>query len=221
MSNNTTQEEKKSSEKRSRNWTFVLYPESAPEDWREILDTEHIKWVESPLHDKDLNPDGTTKKAHWHILLLFNGKKSFSQIQEITKKLNAPIPQVAADAKALVRYMAHLDHPDKVQYERSAIIGHGGADVALYLKATSSTRYELISEMIEYIRENEIVEFIDFMGICMAEHRDDWFPLVCDSSAFIIDMVIKSNRHKPRKSPSSLAQEAINPGKIGVDSTGV
>jgi len=42
----------------------------------------------------------------------------------------------------------------------------------------------------------------------MAEHRDDWFPLVCDSSAFIIDMVIKSNRHKPRKSPSSLAQEA-------------
>lgn len=212
MINNTSEKEKKAIDKRSRNWTFVLYPESAPENWREILDSEHIKWVESPIHDNDLNADGTSKKAHWHILLLFDGKKSFTQIQEITDKLNAPIPQVVASAKSLVRYMAHLDNPEKVQYERSEIIGHGGADVAFYLKATASNRYEMIAEMIEYIRENEVIEFIDFMGICMTEHRDDWFPLVCDSSAFIIDMVIKSNRHNPKRSTNigSLAKEAGN-----------
>lgn len=212
MSNNTSQEEKKARDKRSRNWTFVLYPESAPEDWREILDAEHIKWVESPIHDKDQNADGTAKKPHWHILLLFDGNKAFTQIQKITDKLNAPLPQVAASTKALVRYMAHLDNPEKVQYDRSAIIGHGGADVALYLKVSASTRYELIAEMVEYIRENEVHEFIDFMGICMDEHRDDWFPLVCDSSAVIIDMVIKSNRHRPKPSTDigDLAQQASN-----------
>jgi len=86
----------------------------------------------------------------------------------------------------------------------------GGVDVAFYLKATASNRYEMIAEMIEYIRENEVIEFIDFMGICMTEHRDDWFPLICDSSAFIIDMVIKSNRHNPKRSTNigSLAKEA-------------
>ena len=43
---------------RTRNWTFVIYPESVSEGWRDILDDEHIQWVESPLHDKDTNPNG-------------------------------------------------------------------------------------------------------------------------------------------------------------------
>ena len=52
---------------KGRDWTFIVYPESAPLDWRNILDETHIKWIESPLHDKDFNADGTLKKPHWHI----------------------------------------------------------------------------------------------------------------------------------------------------------
>ncbi|WP_225354628.1 Rep family protein, partial [Ligilactobacillus murinus] len=54
---------------RARTWTFIVYPESAPENWRDLLDEYHVPWVESPLHDKDINPDGTVKKAHWHVIL--------------------------------------------------------------------------------------------------------------------------------------------------------
>ena len=43
---------------RTRNWTFVLYEDSAPDNWREILDDLHIEWIESPWHDKDVNADG-------------------------------------------------------------------------------------------------------------------------------------------------------------------
>lgn len=64
----------KSKDQRARMWTFVVYPESAPENWRDILSDYHIPWVESPLHDKDVNPDGEVKKAHWHIILFFDGK---------------------------------------------------------------------------------------------------------------------------------------------------
>ena len=46
---------------RARTWTFIVYPESAPQNWRELLDECHVSWVESPLHDKDVNPDGTVK----------------------------------------------------------------------------------------------------------------------------------------------------------------
>ena len=42
---------------RTRSWTFIVYPDSAPENWRSILDEDHIQWIESPLHDKDLNAD--------------------------------------------------------------------------------------------------------------------------------------------------------------------
>uniref|UniRef100_UPI001FD9DA67 Rep family protein n=1 Tax=Staphylococcus sp. GDX8P107P-1 TaxID=2804109 RepID=UPI001FD9DA67 len=53
---------------RTRNWTFVIYPESVVSNWRDVLDDEHIQWVESPVHDKDTNPEGEIKKAHIHIL---------------------------------------------------------------------------------------------------------------------------------------------------------
>jgi hypothetical protein len=39
--------------KRSTDWTFIVYPDSAPVDWRDIIDSEHISWNESPLHDSD------------------------------------------------------------------------------------------------------------------------------------------------------------------------
>ena len=183
-------------ETRTRNWTIVLYPESAPPNWRDILDEEHIPWIESPLHDKDLNANGEHKKAHWHILLLFEGKKSYKQVSELTDKLNATIPQRTASAKGLVRYMAHLDNPDKVQYDKSKIIGHGGADVAEYLKPTSSSRYQLIREMVEYIKDNEIVEMCELVEYAMSERFEDWFPLLCDNSAYIMDSVLKSYRHR-------------------------
>lgn len=180
---------------RTRNWTFVVYPESAPENWRDVLDEEHIEWVESPLHDKDLNADGEPKKSHWHVLVMYEGKKSYNQIKELTDKINCPIPQKCANAKGLVRYMAHLDNPEKVQYDRSAIIAHGGADIAVLLKPTSASRYLLIREMMDYVREHNIVEMNTLVFYAMEERFDDWFPLLCDNSAYIVGAVIKSNRH--------------------------
>ena len=63
-------EKAKKVDSRARNWSLVVYPESAPENWRDILDDYHIPWVESPLHDKDINPDGEIKK-HIGILVYF------------------------------------------------------------------------------------------------------------------------------------------------------
>jgi hypothetical protein len=185
-----------SRDERTRNWTFVAYPDSAPEDWRDILDNLHVQWAESPLHDKDTNADGEIKKAHWHILLLFEGKKSYEQVQEITASINATIPQRCQSAKGMVRYFAHLDNPEKFQYPVSDIRGHGGIDVSEYLKPTASGRYELIREMMAYIRDNHIYEMQDLLDIAADTHFDDWFPLLCDNSAYIIGEYVKSARNR-------------------------
>ena len=34
---------------KGRDWAFIVYPESAPENWREILDETHMRWIESPF----------------------------------------------------------------------------------------------------------------------------------------------------------------------------
>ena len=192
-------------ETRTRNWTIILYPESAPDNWRDMLDDLHIEWIESPLHDKDINANGEPKKAHWHILLMFGGVKSYEQVKEVTDKLNAPIPERAHNAKSMVRYMAHLDNPEKAQYSVSDIKAHGGVDLAEMLRPSSSERYTLIGDMISYIRANNVVEFQDLMDYALANEFDTWFPLLCDNSAFVVGQYIKSQRHRlqPKVNPET------------------
>ena len=183
-------------ESRTRNWTIVLYPESAPDNWRTLIDDLHIEWVESPLHDKDVNANGEPKKAHWHLLLMFGGVKSYEQVKEVTDSLNAPRPERCHNARSMVRYMVHLDNPDKDQYSQGDIKAHGGVDLAELLRPSSSERYTLIGDMIAYIRNNNVIEFQDLMDYALANEFDTWFPLLCDNSAFVIGQYIKSQRHR-------------------------
>ena len=186
-------------EQRTRNWTFVLYEDSAPDNWIDILDEEHIEWVESPWHDKDVDANGQVKKKHKHIMVLFGGVKSYEQVKEVTDKVNAPVPQRCHNAKAMVRYMAHLDNPDKAQYSVSDIKAHGGVDIAELLRPSSSERYVIIRDIISYVKSTGVVEFQDLMDYAAAERFDDWFPLLCDNSAYVVNQYIKSQRHRFKK----------------------
>ena len=87
----------KNKEERSRSWCFVMYPESAPENWREILADYSAPYAVSPLHDSDINPDGEPKKSHWHVTVAHQTMKSFAQVRELTDRLNATIPQRVAN----------------------------------------------------------------------------------------------------------------------------
>lgn len=188
--------EKSRGSDRTRSWAVVVYPDSAPENWRQLIDEQHIEWVESPLHEFDTNPTGEVKKPHWHLLLMFGGVKSYEQVCDFIKPLNCPIPQRCHNAKAAVRYMAHLDNPDKFQYDVGSIKSHGGVDLAELLRPSSSERYTLIDEMAEYVKENHITEFQDLFDYARKEKRDSWFPLLCDNSAYVVGQYIKSQRHR-------------------------
>lgn len=182
---------------RARVWAAVVYPDSAPDNWRDILDEYHFEWAESPLHDMDVNPaTGDKKKAHWHIILSFDGKKSYEQVCELLAPLNGPIPQRCHALKGAVRYFAHLDNPEKYQYPSSQIVGHGGFDVKSALAPTSAQRYELIREMQQWVRDHGITEMQDLLDEASAHRFDDWFPLLCDSCAYIMGAYIKSQRHR-------------------------
>lgn len=202
---------KKSSDDRTRNWTCVIYPTEgnppAPDNWRDIIDAQHIAWAESPLHQYDVNPDGEVKKPHIHLLLCYDGVKSYEQVKELTDRLNAPRPEKCASAKGLVRYFCHMDNPEKYQYPKDEIIGHGGLDVAEYLKPTSSSRYQLIRDMMDYVVDQDITEMEDLLTYAAHERFDDWFPLLCDNSAYVMGAFIKSRRHRmenPRKGDTAL-----------------
>src|SRR5690625_5484226 len=76
-----------------------------------------------------MNTDDTHKKAHYHVLFMFDGVKSYNQVKSIADSVNAPIPQIVGSAKGLTRYMLHLDNPDKAQYDSSDLQAFNGTDI--------------------------------------------------------------------------------------------
>lgn len=186
-----------SKDNRYRNWVFIQYDDSSPENWRSILDEFHIPWVESPLHDRDVNPGtGEIKKPHRHIALVADSLKSYDQMLQITKSINGTIPQPVMSLRGQLRYFAHLDNPEKVQYPVESIIPHQGADLEAYLMPTRSQRYRYIADMLQWCRDNDVIEFQDLMDYSMAERMEDWFPLLCDSCALVVTQYLKSARNR-------------------------
>ncbi|GAP05054.1 replication protein [Fructobacillus tropaeoli] len=174
---------------KGRDWSFILYPESAPKNWREILDETHMRWVESPLHDKDVNPDGEKKKPHWHILLTADGPITYQAVKKIIEPLNAPIPQKVGSARGLVRYFIHMDNPEKYQYSIDEIVGHSGADVGSYFELTATNRLTVMKDMVQYIYDNDVMNYADFLITCI-EKSDDWFSVAINNNTLAINKMI-------------------------------
>lgn len=191
-----TKKIKKSNRVESRNWVFVLYPESLPGDWLDIL--VGVRGVLSPLHDKDTNPDGTIKKAHYHLLLTFEGNKSNIQMEELAKQLNCPSPQVCKSVRAQVRYFMHLDNPEKVQYSKQDYRPIGGFDLDTYLAKSLSEKAEeervFVADMLKIIAEYDILEYEDLLLYVMQERAEDY--QLFKANSFVLANTLKSRRHR-------------------------
>lgn len=181
---------------RCRNWTIVLYPESAPANWRELLDDDLcIEWVESPLHDKDINADGTPKKPHWHLLLMFGSVKSYDQVQTIAKKLNSPIPKRVHNVKSLIRYMIHMDNPEKHQYDRRLIIPHGGVDLDSVFLPSNAEELSYLKDIFTFIYNYNVFEFCDLVNHYIKNYDDDHLQVLKQRHS-LISSYITSLRNK-------------------------
>lgn len=177
-------------EKRKRNWAFVLYPESAPEDWREQLRRLLIPGYISPLHDDDVNADGEKKKAHYHVILTFKGLKSYEQVKEITDSLKAPAPQVCKDIRAYARYLCHLDNPEKAQYSIADVECIGGTDYLEKIKSAADTD-TAISEMMDWCIEQGVYSFFRLSQYAK-KNRSDWFRVITSSRTVFLVNWLKS-----------------------------
>ena len=189
----------KKKDERSKNWAFIQYDDSSPDNWRQLLDDLKTPWVESPLHDKDLNADGSNKKPHRHIVFAFSSKKSFDQIMDISKLVSGVIPEKVANMKGMIRYLCHLDNPEKEKYSIGDIISHSGFDIDSYLKSSGRDRREIIKEMMEFIVENKISSFAEFADYAYYVRFDDWSDIVTDRNTLFLKEYIKSHSLYPNE----------------------
>lgn len=111
--------------KSSRTWEVVVYPDSESYVPAEVLAkvTEYFaKWC-YVLHDKDVNDDGTPKKAHYHVY----GKLDTPRTpQSVSNALGVGVAslRVVSSWRSAVRYTVHIDHPNKYQYSADDVIAN-------------------------------------------------------------------------------------------------
>lgn len=114
---------------------------------------------------------------------------------EISKKLNAPIPQRVESARGMVRYMVHLDNPEKYQYNKSDIISHGGADVDHFFKMTVTHGQDVLKEITHYILENKVTNFVSIVEYAI-ENNDDWFDVIANRNTLFLNKLIDAMYQK-------------------------
>lgn len=180
--------------KRTRNYATVVYPDSAPDNWLELISELKIPCFISPLHDKDINANGEPKKPHWHVMLMFEGVKTEEQVKDIISVFCGVGLEVVSSLRGYARYLCHLDNPDKAQYNPADVMCYGGAEY-FDIIGLASDRYNAVREIIQFVNENKILFFADLLEYASI-HRDDWFRLLCDNSAYIVKEYIWSYNKK-------------------------
>lgn len=182
---------------KKRNWVFILYPESAPENWKDFLIQTGVPCCISPLHDKDINPTGESKKPHYHIMLSFDGPTTFNNIVTCyTEPLNQPIPQFVESINGYYRYFTHKDNPEKAQYNEKDIICLNGFDILEYKEITKSEALMYLEMIQDYITENGISEFCDLLDLLHSDEDLKNLYYIATQKAFLIDKYISSKRNK-------------------------
>ena len=151
----------KSTKRKARYWTVVVYPESSPPDWVEQVKQTHLAYLISPIHDKDLTAVGDYKKPHYHLVLMWENPTTFANVREVLKPITEVCPQAVNNLGRLARYLVHMDDPDKAQYD-VADIQSGGVDLEemLYSQNNRAKHFELVHR---YCLEHNITEYKDLL----------------------------------------------------------
>lgn len=184
---------------RGRNWAFVVYPESLPSNYEEVITDLGLPMCFSPLHDKDVNPDGTVKKAHYHVICYYENATTAKSVRDnVTSKLNGTIPIKLESMTGMYRYHVHADNPEKYQYDDKDRKFFNGFDTN---KVEAMTYYEIskyLMEIQQIIRDKHVTEYADLLDLLLdSDLRNLWD--VAKNHTILLNTYISSRRCKTNK----------------------
>ncbi len=179
---------------KTRAWSFILYPESAPDNWLDILDSFHCAFCISPLHDKDIKKDGTPKKAHYHVIYISDGPCYFKSALTFMNLVKGVMLEPVHHLRGSVRYHIHIDNPEKAQYSQDDIKCLAGFDYEDFFEVSENQFESACKSMLEYITSHGISEFADFAVVCDS-YSPVWSNILRNRNTIYFDKVLRSVRH--------------------------
>lgn len=181
-------------DKRSNKWAFLIYEESTPSNYRDILEQMHIPYILSPWHNQDIDRStGEIKKSHKHGALFFDSLKSYSQISELLQQhLNTPsYIEIIMSPKGMFDYFIHASNPDKTPYDVNDIESGCGFDLNKFLLDQGQS--EVFSNIIDMIEDQDFIEFQDLV-MYARQHHLSYLDLIIQRTYFFAKY-LDSRRH--------------------------
>lgn len=183
---------------KGRSWAFVGYPESMPSNWFELLQNIGLPIAVSPLHDNDINPDGSPKKAHFHFLCYYENPTTFNNVKEnVCDLINATIPIKLESMVGMYRYHLHLDNPDKYQYDDRFRTFINGFDVSRVTSLTTTEVKKILIDLQNFIKDNDIIEYSDLLDLLLDNDLLNMLE-VAQNHTILLNTYITSRRHKKK-----------------------
>lgn len=184
---------------KSRYFTFLLYPESVPEDWELKLESLGMPIAISPLHDKDRkegNEQGL-KKAHYHVIYVTPNPVTAHSVRMRIKRLLgdqsvAMVQIVATSMENMYLYLTHESKDaiakNKYVYDKADIKHLNNFDIDRYIVLDEAEKKEIERVILNIIYDNRLENVFDFMDFYHV-HKDE-YNLPDESNMFSI---LKSN----------------------------
>lgn len=114
------------------------------------------------LHDRDVHPDGTPKKPHYHFI----AKTSPEELRTFARVLGIPCNYVqrVKNWKKMNQYLIHDENTDKVKYQIEEVVCK---DTNVYLKYFDcASESEEAQKILDYIIESGCKSYMQLLDYC-------------------------------------------------------
>lgn len=172
--------EKKSNEVlKHRNFTFLIYPESAPVDWIEKLEKIGLPIAVSPLHDKDkienernLENLSGFKKAHYHCIYVANNPVTSDSVRrKLQRKLGTKVVSKVKIVDNISNMYLYLTHESKDAirkkkhvYDKKDIIHLNNFDIARYISYSKEDYDEMHYNLLMIVKDLKVMNMIELIN---------------------------------------------------------
>lgn len=179
---------------KSKYFCALLYPDSTTYNVDSVITAlaeEHLTFAVSPIHDRDVQDDGSLKKAHYHLLLAYSSATTLRNIRGWFNVCGMPesdlhTVRVCASGVGYYRYLTHKDNPEKAQYDCNDIRVFNDSD-ELFKKfsKSASDKIDDLVRIFQIVDELHTISFHSLIQYLMLNERD-LFKLLTSSSALAI-----------------------------------
>lgn len=180
-------------EPKGRNWSFIVYLDSAPADWIKQMQNTGLAFAVSPLHNKDFNPDNIPKKVHYHMIVSYPNTTTYSSISGLRNITKGPFPILCRSVSGMYAYFTHKHNPEKHPYDAKDIQRFNGWEKTLESHEVNA----LMEELTLFIFDEDITEYSELM--IATKYKSPDHMNVAMNHTLYFNSLIKSYRHAPKK----------------------